>query len=133
MQEALLISTKSYFGQVCDGIYLVRNEKHFKLYNFSDGKAFEPDFVLFLLDIEAKFLTCQVFIEPKGKYLKEHDKWKEEFLKQITEMFGEKILHFETQGGTKNNKLVGIPFYNNEDENLFRENLHEELEKVRES
>ena len=74
-----------------------------------------------------------MFIEPKGKYLKEHDKWKEEFLKQITEMFGEKILHFETQGGTKNNKLVGIPFYNNEDENLFRENLHEELEKVRES
>jgi len=116
-----------------DGIYLVRNERHFKLYNFSDGKAFEPDFVLFLRDKEAKILTYQVFIEPKGKFLKEHDKWKEEFLKQITGMFGEKILHFETQGGTTNYKLLGIPFYNNEDENLFRENLYEELEKVQES
>ena len=31
-----------------DGIYLARNERHFKIYNFDDGQAFEPDFVLFL-------------------------------------------------------------------------------------
>ena len=30
-----------------DQIFLVRNEKHFQLYNFDDGKPIEPDFVLF--------------------------------------------------------------------------------------
>jgi len=58
-------------------IYLVRNEGHFRIYNFSDGRSFEPDFVLFLRQKTGKLLTYQVFIEPKGKYLKEHDKWKE--------------------------------------------------------
>ena len=29
------------------GIYLVRNERHFKIYSFEDGKAFEPDFCPF--------------------------------------------------------------------------------------
>ena len=28
-----------------DRIYLVRNERHFKIYNFDDGEGFEPDFV----------------------------------------------------------------------------------------
>jgi hypothetical protein len=30
-------------------------------------------------------MTFQVFIEPKGEHLKGHDKWKEDFLKQIRE------------------------------------------------
>lgn len=30
-------------------VYLLRNEKYFSQYNFADGQAFEPDFVLFLL------------------------------------------------------------------------------------
>jgi len=32
-----------------DEIYLVRNERYFKIYNFDDGRPLEPDFVLFLV------------------------------------------------------------------------------------
>ena len=56
-----------------DGIYLVRNERHFKIYSFDDGRAFEPDFVLFLRERNGNMLTYQIFIEPKGRHLKEHD------------------------------------------------------------
>jgi len=66
--------------QKYEAVYLVRNEGHFKVYNFADGQAFEPDFVLFLRKKSGKLLTYQVFIEPKGKHLKEHDKWKEQFM-----------------------------------------------------
>ena len=75
-----------------DGIYLIRNERHFKIYNFDDGVAFEPDFVLFLRENSGNMVTCQLFIEPKGNQLKEHDKWKEDFLKQIKEKSSGKIL-----------------------------------------
>ena len=60
-----------------DGIYLIRNERHFKIFNFSDGQAFEPDFILFLKEKNGKFLTYQVFIENKGKQLRVHEKGKE--------------------------------------------------------
>ena len=74
-----------------DGVYLVRNERHFKIYNFDDGQAFEPDFVLFLREKNGNTLIRQIFIEPKGKYLQAHEKWKEDFLEEIKEKFsGEK-------------------------------------------
>jgi hypothetical protein len=60
---------------------------------------------------------------PKGKHLKEHDKWKQEFLKEITEKFTDKTLEFKTQTRTQRYRLVGVPFYNNEDENRFRQGL----------
>ena len=66
-----------------DEVFLVRNERHFKIYNFADGRAFEPDFVLFLLQKNGDTITYQLFIEPKGDFLKEHDEWKETFLKEI--------------------------------------------------
>ena len=56
-----------------DEIYLLRNERYFKIYNFDDGQAFEPDFVLFLSEKDGNMLTYQMFIEPKGKHLKAHD------------------------------------------------------------
>lgn len=71
--------------ELYDEIYLVRNERHFAIYNFEDGRAFEPDFVLFLLQKNGETTTYQLFIEPKGKFLKEHDEWKEKFLKTIQE------------------------------------------------
>ena len=111
-----------------DGIYLVRNERHFKIYSFSDGQAFEPDFVLFLREKNGDTLTYQIFIEPKGKHLKEHDKWKQEFLKEITEKFKDKVLQFRTQSKTQKYRLVGVPFYNNEDENKFKQSLYEVIE-----
>jgi len=111
-----------------DGIYLIRNERHFKIYSFSDGQAFEPDFVLFLQEKNGNMLTYQIFIEPKGKYLKEHDKWKQSFLKEITEKFEGETLEFKTQRKTQNYRLVGVPFYNNEDENKFKQSLYEVVE-----
>jgi type III restriction enzyme len=107
-----------------EAVYLVRNEGHFKVYNFADGQAFEPDFVLFLRQKSGKLLTYQVFIEPKGKHLKEHDKWKEQFLKEIREQFADKIL---TLNADTKYRLVGVPFYNTEDENEFKTTLYEAL------
>ena len=111
-----------------DGIYLIRNERHFKIYNFSDGQAFEPDFVLFLREKNGNMLTYQIVIEPKGKHLKEHDKWKQDFLKEVTKKFEGKTLEFKTQKKTQKYRLVGIPFYNNEDENKFKQSLYEVIE-----
>lgn len=100
-------------------IYLLRNEGHFAIYNYSDGQAFQPDFVLFLHEKGGKLLIYQLFIEPKGRHLKEHDRWKETFLQEITSEFGSKPLMFED----KKYRLIGVPFYNNEDENQFRASL----------
>ena len=106
--------------QQYDGIYLIRNERHFKLYNFKDGQGFEPDFVLFLREKNGEMLTYQIFIEPKGKHLKEYDKWKQDFLEEITENFKAKTLEFLTQSKKQKYRLVGVIFYNNLDENRFK-------------
>src|SRR5690606_9060877 len=67
-----------------DHIYLVRNERHFKLYTFNEGRAIEPDFVLFLVKKNPKTsMHYQVFIEPKGSHLLKHDELKESFLKSL--------------------------------------------------
>lgn len=105
--------------QQYEEIYLLRNEGHFAIYNFADGQAFQPDFVMFLREKSGEFIVYQLFIEPKGKHLKEHDRWKETFLKEITSEFSGKVLAFED----KKYRLIGVPFYNNEDENQFKESL----------
>jgi type III restriction enzyme len=107
-------------------IYLLRNEGHFAIYNYSDGQAFYPDFVLFLHEKGDRLLIYQLFIEPKGRHLKEHDRWKETFLREITQEFGGKPLTFED----KKYCLIGVPFYNNEDENEFRASLESVLSEV---
>jgi type III restriction enzyme len=90
-----------------EDVYLLRNEKSFQLYRFSDGKAFEPDFVLFLKEKTSnETVVYQLFIEPKGEGYMEGDKWKEDFLKDIENKF---VIH-----QTLNYKLVGLPFYNSE-------------------
>lgn len=114
--------------QKYDGIYLIRNERHFKIYSFSDGQAFEPDFVLFLQEKNGKMLTYQIFIEPKGKHLKEYDKWKEKFLKEINEKYKDEILEFITKRKTQKYRIIGVPFYNNTDENQFKQSLYEAIE-----
>jgi len=100
-----------------ENIYLLRNEGHFAIYDFEQGRAFQPDFVLFLQEKKGEFLTYQVFIEPKGQHLMEHDEWKKRFLAQVTEEFGSNVLKYEKL------KLYGIPFFNNQDQNIFKENL----------
>ena len=110
-----------------DGIYLVRNERHFKIYNFDDGQAFEPDFVLFLREKNGNTLIRQIFIEPKGKHLQKHEKWKADFLKQIKEKFAGEVLVLKTRSGTQKHRPIGVPFYDNQDERQFMESLESVL------
>jgi type III restriction enzyme len=109
-----------------DEIYLVRNEGHFAIYNFSDGQAFEPDFVLYLRQKDGELLTYQLFIEPKGAFISEHDRWKEDFLKEISHTFKGKTLAF----GDRRYSLTGLPFYSNQDENQFRESLESAFDQT---
>lgn len=105
--------------------YLVRNEKQLKIYNFKDGKAFEPDYLLFLIDKAGNGITYQLFLEPKGSYLAGSEKWKSDFLEEIREKFKGKTLEFSK---SKKYKIVGVQFYNQETENEFKEKLFEALE-----
>ena len=101
--------------------YLIRNERHFKLYRFENGQGFEPDFLLFLLKENGAASVRHLFIEPKGKHLQEHDRWKEDFLKEITEQYGgEELVSHDYKY-----RLIGAPFYNNQDENRFKDRLME--------
>jgi len=112
---------KEDFDNKYKEIFLLRNELHFVIYNFSDGKAFAPDFVLFMKDKEGKEVTYQIFIEPKGKFLEKTDEWKEKLLIQIKEMFESNDLTKFIE--TNKYRVVGVPFFNQIDENYFKEEL----------
>jgi len=91
-----------------DQIYLVRNERHFKIFTFDDGRAFEPDFVLFLSETgSGKTLHYQVFIEPKGDPYILLDAWKEKFLLTL-----KKEHELEQLWSDKEFIIWGMPFYN---------------------
>ncbi|EDK10259.1 hypothetical protein CGSHiHH_08477 [Haemophilus influenzae PittHH] len=60
------------------------------------------------------FLHYQIFIEPKGEHLVETDRWKKEFLEAITAEYGkDKIL----QKNTPHYRLIGLPFFTDNQEN----------------
>ena len=122
-----LESQIDWIKQHCNEIYLARNERHFKIYNFHDGNAFEPDYVLFLRERNGNLLTYQMFIEPKGQFLQAHDRWKEQFLLEVKERFAEETLDFELPGQTHSYRLIGMPFYNSENENAFKQEFHEAM------
>lgn len=112
------------FANKFHNIYLVRNEKFFTIYSFKDGKAFEPDFVLFLeSDNPDKSIYYQVFIEPKGDHLLEHDYLKEEFLLSIKEE------HKITQLLQNKEFIIwGMPFFNeNQRKEEFIDSINELL------
>ncbi|MDI6769776.1 MAG: DEAD/DEAH box helicase family protein [Anaerolineales bacterium] len=102
-----------------ESIYLLRNEGHFVIYSFSDGQAFQPDFVLFLREKTGEVITYQLFIEPKAKILQKAEPWKLQFLNKIKAEFENRTLTLEG----KTYRLIGVPFYSIEDENAFRESL----------
>lgn len=102
-----------------DKVYLIRNERHLKIYSFDAGERFEPDYLLFLQRNKEKgYEQYQIFIEPKGTHLIKKDEWKEDFLLQI-----------ERQGIPKKTfiddnkyKIIGFPFYNSSERgNQFKE------------
>jgi len=97
-------------------VYLLRNEEQYKIYDFTTGQGFQPDFILFLKD-KSK-LYYQIFIEPKGDNLLDADKWKNDFLKEITEKYSDnKILKIEG----KDYSLIGLPLFNKKDTKEFTE------------
>lgn len=106
-----------------DEVYLVRNERFFKLYNFDDGRPLEPDYVLFLYQkTKPKSLYYQVFIEPKGSHLKEVDTWKQNFLVSL-----KKEHKIEQLWEDRKYVVWGMPFYNNSEENLFNEEVSQTI------
>ena len=111
-EEKLLIKfiDKRYneLAAIYSEVYLIRNEKHFKIYGYDDGKPLEPDFVLFLVGKEAvNTMHYQVFLEPKGNHLLRTDKWKEDFLISIKENH-----NIEQLFSNRNYIVWGMPFYN---------------------
>lgn len=98
-------------------VYLVRNERKVKFREIDGVRGFMPDFLLFLKD---KAMTYQVFLEPKGKHLKQQDKWKEEFMLSLNTRDDVTILH-----DSDSVKLIGIRFYSNEktDREIFKQDF----------
>ncbi len=114
-----------------EDIYLLRNEGHFSIYNFSDGRPFQPDFVLFLRSKNGESLSYQLFIEPKGEHLAEHDRWKEGFLQEIHAEYRQEIrAEYRSKILTENSKyrVIGVPsFYHERYENQFKDDLNAAL------
>ena len=96
-------------------IYLLRNEKGVRIYNFEDGQAFEPDFLLFANDKKTGNTSWQIFIEPKGSQFldseggfdKGKEGWKQRFLNEIT-----KRSEARTLVDDERYRIVGLPFFN---------------------
>lgn len=125
-EKACFEFIKSIMGQMENKfkqIYLIRNERHFKIYNFDDGNAFEPDFVLFLKDDSGRIFNYQLFIEPKGDHLLDKDSWKEKFLSNIdAEITDSKLTENEEY------RIYGLPFYNVNYESEFKKELFKILD-----
>lgn len=102
-------------------IFLIRNEREIKIID-KIGRAFEPDFLLFCKQNKTKGLTYQVFIEPKGAFLTGNDKWKEDFLKELRNE--SKTIEINTDTYL----ITGVPFYNYDNENEFKNSMEALLE-----
>ena len=124
-----------------DEFYLVRNERHFAIYEFEQGRRFEPDFVLFLKKKnEEEIKHYQIFIEPKGEYLMKEDKWKESFLIRMHDeatveksaLNKSKDINNIIQTFWKDDEFTvwGLPFYNEKDayKTAFNNSLADVLE-----
>ncbi len=113
-------------------IYLLRNEEVYKLFDFEQGRGFQPDFILFLktkdkkkIGVAETELYYQIFIEPKGnEYIGDDgtfktgkEGWKEKFLEEISEKYGfEKVIKAENP----NYRLIGLPFFNKDHNKNFK-------------
>ena len=114
-------------------IYLLRNEEVYEIFDFEQGRKFEPDFLLFLKGQKSN-LYYQIFIEPKGGqfmdkeggFKESKEGWKEEFLEQISEKYGfEKVIKAENP----KYRLIGLPFFNQDHSDNFKEQFREILEQ----
>lgn len=96
-----------------DNIFLIRNEREVKIVD-KFGRTFEPDFILYCSKKKSKRIIYQVFIEPKGIYLKGNDQWKEDFLIELRKK--KKVIQIRSDKYL----ITGVPFYSNKAENEFR-------------
>jgi type III restriction enzyme len=106
-------------------IYLVRNEREIRIFDFDSGDAFEPDFLLFMqqkMDVN-KYDNIQIFIEPKGGHLAANDIWKEKFMLRLKD---ESAITFSTQIGGY--RIWGMPFYTEQNKIDFDRSLKREFE-----
>ncbi len=114
-------------------VYLLRNEEVYKIYDFEQGRGFEPDFLLFLKGNKNN-LYYQIFIEPKGgqftdkegSFKESKEGWKEKFLQQITNKYGTGDL---LKAESKKYSLIGLPLFNKKEEVRFKEVFEKELLK----
>ena len=106
-------------------IYLVRNEREIRIYDFDSGDAFEPDFLLFMQQkADAnKYDNIQIFIEPKGGHLAPNDIWKEKFMLRLKE---EASITFSTHIGGYH--IWGMPFYTEQNKIDFDRSFKREFE-----
>lgn len=105
-------------------LYLIRNERDLKLFSFTDGSAFMPDYLLLLESKEKSTETYYVFMEPKGEYLEEGEKWKEDFLLALEEH----ALPIDALSNTLEGiKIIGMPFYRESNEIAFDEAFKEKF------
>lgn len=98
--------------------YLVRNEKDFSIYD-AEGRAFQPDFVLLLSDTTPGHKKeIQLFIEPKGLHLVEHDQWKENALLELNVQVGQ---------GDSTTHVLGAKFYQHVNSHQFWDSVEAQL------
>jgi len=106
-----------------DGVALLRNEKFFQVFDFDEGRAFEPDFIMLLKRRNHKITTYQVFIEPKGQHLIPYEEWKQKFLLEI-----EKRANTDLKLENEKFRLIGLPFYNEKLKKDFEEVFEDKLQ-----
>jgi len=105
-------------------IALLRNEKFFQVFDFDEGRAFEPDFIIFLKEKNKTTSIFQIFIEPKGDQFKDSrgrfenskEGWKQKFLLELGAR-ADTDLKLEN----KDFRIVGLPFYNDKLKKEFEE------------
>jgi len=111
-------------------IALLRNEKFFQVFDFDEGRTFEPDFIMILKKRNKTISIYQIFIEPKGDQFKDSqgkfenskEGWKQKFLLGMEEK-AETDLKLEN----KHFKLIGLPFYNEKLKKDFEEALENKI------
>lgn len=105
-----LEQTIENFKSKYDNVYLLRNEEVYKIYDFEKGRGFMPDFLLFMKSKDEN-LYYQIFIEPKGsdRITNDNSKWKDKFLGEITDKYGNEVVLSEENNDYK---LIGLPLYN---------------------
>jgi len=111
-------------------IALLRNEKFFQVFDFNEGRAFEPDFIMLLKRKNHAISIYQIFIEPKGDQFKDKrgrfedskEGWKQNFLIEM-----EKESDTDLKLENKYFKLMGMPFYNKTLKKEFEEVLENKI------